>query len=497
MNYEIARHFGYVFFESAEELIVHAKWPVRYEKSQRSSLPSRSLSLALAGKSMPARSGVADLRLAHLWSTERAEDVPARTNTGIDASMLEQPSNRLSMGFRSIRGDDPIVPVETEPLQIFDHSVHVGRIGSLVVDVVEAQHHASILAARAPPGQKQAEGVAEVEQARRARRQPAHHWSGAPSVWLDMLLVFDHLARVWSRGCPLPRISDRLGSPSAANRSPPPSLSHVPKKSKAKNPKFTAKTADRHVLYQKSVQAPDYEVKLLSRMYKKAYEKKALSMREDFCGTAILCSAWVASHKERTATGVDLCADTLAWGKEHNIDTLAAGSERVTLLREDVRVKRPGKFDIINALNFSYWVFKTRDDMREYFESVRAGLEDEGLFLCDAYGGWESQEPMMEPRKVVGGFTYVWDQHSFDPITHDVTNHIHFEFKDGSKMKKAFTYEWRYWTLPELTELLKEAGFSQVHVYWDQAADDEEENYRRTTHAENQPGWLAYLVALK
>jgi len=266
---------------------------------------------------------------------------------------------------------------------------------------------------------------------------------------------------------------------------------------KKPNPKYTAKTADRHVLYQKSVQAPDYEVKLLGNLYKRAYGKKALTMREDFCGTAILCGAWAASAPTRTATGVDLCADTLAWGLEHNIQPLGEAQERVTLLREDVRQLRPGKFEIINALNFSYWVFKTRDDLRGYFKAVRAGLSPQGMFLCDAYGGWESQEPMLEPRKVAGGFTYVWDQNSFDPITHDITNHIHFEFKDGSRIDKAFTYEWRYWTLPEITELLKEAGFSEVHVYWDQAGEDEEEKYKRTTRAENQPGWLAYLVALR
>ncbi len=251
------------------------------------------------------------------------------------------------------------------------------------------------------------------------------------------------------------------------------------------------------MLYQKSVQAPEYEIKLLGKMYKQAFGKKAMTMREDFCGTAILCGAWVESHPERTATGVDLCGDTLQWGRENNISPLGEAQQRVTLLQEDVRNPRPGEFEIVNALNFSYWVFKSREDLRGYFESVHESLAPEGLLLCDAYGGWESQEPMLEPRKIAGGFTYVWEQHSFDPITHDIVNHIHFEFRDGTKMKKAFTYEWRYWSLPEITELLKEAGFSQVHVYWDQAEVDHEEKYRRTTRAENQPGWLAYIVALK
>lgn len=261
-------------------------------------------------------------------------------------------------------------------------------------------------------------------------------------------------------------------------------------------PKYTKKTADRHELYQLSVQAPEHEVEFLTKVYKKAYGDKPMTMREDFCGTALLCSAWVKSHKERTATGVDIDGPTLAWGEEKNVAPLGDAAERVTLLRQDVRDERPGKFDIVNALNFSYWIFRTREELRGYFQKVRRSLASEGLFLCDAYGGWEAQEPMLEPRKIAAGFTYVWDQDSFDPITHEVVNHIHFEFKDGSKMRKAFTYEWRYWTLKEIQELLEEAGFKKVHVYWDQSEDEEDEKYRVTRRAENQPGWLAYIVAL-
>ncbi len=269
------------------------------------------------------------------------------------------------------------------------------------------------------------------------------------------------------------------------------------KKKNKRKPKYTAKSADRHELYQLSVQAPEYEVKMLQRFYKRAYGKKPLSMREDFCGTALLCSAWVKSHQERTATGVDFDADTLAWGREHNIDPLGKDASRVMLLQEDVRQDRPGKYHVINALNFSYWTFRTRDQLREYFKKVHGSLDDEGMFLCDSYGGWESQQPMLEPRKIAAGFRYVWDQDQFDPITHEVKNHIHFEFKDGTELKQAFSYEWRYWTLPELQELLTEAGFREVGVYWDVADDGDDEDYRLRRRAENQPGWLAYIVALR
>src|SRR3569832_2888495 len=76
-----------------------------------------------------------------------------------------------------------------------------------------------------------------------------------------------------------------------------------------------AKRADRHVLYQHAVQAPDYEIELFEDHYKELRGKKPRSLREDFCGTALLCVEWCKSHPKRTALGVDLCADTLVWGR--------------------------------------------------------------------------------------------------------------------------------------------------------------------------------------
>ncbi len=266
-------------------------------------------------------------------------------------------------------------------------------------------------------------------------------------------------------------------------------------KSRAPKSRFTAKTADKHLLYQLSVQAPDTEVEFLDEWFKKIRGRKPSSFREDFCGTAILCAAWVKSGKERTATGLDIHKPTLDWGRKHNLAPLGDAQERVTLLQQDVRATVKQKHDIICAFNFSYWIFKTREEMRAYFQKVRSGLAKGGLFYLDAYGGWESHEPMQEHRKIKEGFTYVWDQNKFDAITHDVTNYIHFEFKDGTKLQKAFRYDWRFWSMPELQELLKEAGFSKVHVYWDTSADETKDDYRVRTRAPNQPGWLAYMVA--
>jgi len=80
---------------------------------------------------------------------------------------------------------------------------------------------------------------------------------------------------------------------------------------------------------------------------------------------------------------------------------------------------------------------------------------------------------MLEPRAIKGGFTYVWDQDKFNPINaRDPELHplrVHRRHEAG----QAFTYDWRYWSIPELTELLKEAGYSDVGVYWDSSTDDD------------------------
>ncbi len=255
---------------------------------------------------------------------------------------------------------------------------------------------------------------------------------------------------------------------------------------------LTAKNADRHLLYQRSVQSVDFEAHFFHRTFKKIRQRIALSLREDFCGTALLSATWVKSHPARSAIAVDIDPKVLAWGQENNVAPLGEAAERVCLRQADVRVKHREQVDIINAMNFSYWIFTTREQMRDYFVQVRKGLVQDGIFFLDLYGGWGSQEPKQEPRKIRGGFTYVWDQASFDPIDNHVINHIHFEFKDGSRLKRAFTYDWRFWSLPEIRELLLEAGFSHVEVYWENNGD-----LRRRTRAQNQPGWLAYLAALK
>lgn len=251
------------------------------------------------------------------------------------------------------------------------------------------------------------------------------------------------------------------------------------------------------MLYQLSVQDTSTEIRFINRIFRKQRGRAPLALREDFCGTALLCADWV-KQKDRTATGIDLDPEVLAWGIEHNLAPIGEPGNRIRLLQQDVR--RPcghGPFDVTVGLNFSYFVFRTRAELRSYFQSVHRSLAKDGLFFLDAYGGYEAIEPMEEPRKVDGGFTYVWDQARFNPVTHEAVNHIHFEFRDGSKMRKAFTYSWRFWTLPEIREVLEEAGFRKTTVYWEDADEDGEGTgvFRPRENVQNEASWVAYIVA--
>jgi SAM-dependent methyltransferase len=282
-------------------------------------------------------------------------------------------------------------------------------------------------------------------------------------------------------------------------------MTKLTKTSRRPRDKTEAQRADRHALYQLSVQAPDFEIELFEERYKQLRGKKPKSLREDFCGTALLCVEWCKSHPKRTALGVDLCQDTLAWGKQHNLKP--AGRDvvaRVDLRHANVLDIHEPKVDVTCAMNFSYCVFKTRGALRHYFESVHQGLKKDGIFVLDLLGGTETMDVIEEERELEGEtFTYIWDQAKFNPITHDFLCHIHFGFPDGSRMEKAYTYDWRLWTLPELREVLAEAGFSRVHVLWEQFEDDpeggEDQNstgeYKDTLKANNQESWITYIVA--
>ncbi|MDP7008036.1 MAG: class I SAM-dependent methyltransferase [Phycisphaerales bacterium] len=262
---------------------------------------------------------------------------------------------------------------------------------------------------------------------------------------------------------------------------------------------ITAKTADTNELYERSVQCPESEVELIYQAWNELRDRKPLVVREDFCGTSAVAREWVKHDPNNRVVGVDLDPEVLAWAnKKIGEELTSEQASRVRLVENDVFTVDLPKVDCTLAMNFSYYGFKKREMLLKYFKSVREGLLDDGIFLLDAYGGSDSFVEMDEERDL-DGFTYVWDQHLVNPITGDVVNHIHFEFPDGSKIKNAFTYEWRFWTLPEIQDVLVDAGFNRVVVYWEGTDEDGDGNgvWKIDDRGEACAGWVAYIAALK
>lgn len=286
-----------------------------------------------------------------------------------------------------------------------------------------------------------------------------------------------------------------------------PQRARARKKNPADKSKSTlsAATADRHRLYQLSVQEVSAEIDFVDATFSKARRRRARRLREDFCGTANTSCEWVRRRPGNTAVGLDLHQPTLDWGIAHNLARLSAPQRaRVRLLRRNVMSPGPGtgRMDAILAMNFSYWIFKTRPLLRRYFRAVHRSLVRDGVFFLDFCGGWDCYRIHREVRPIrhrAGRFNYVWNQSAYNPITGDIRCHISFTFPDGSRLRRAFEYDWRLWTLPEIREILAEAGFRRVTVYWegDDGKGGGDGVFTPNTEGEVVASFISYIVAEK
>jgi len=263
-----------------------------------------------------------------------------------------------------------------------------------------------------------------------------------------------------------------------------------------------ASRADRHLLYELSVQYAASEIEFVDDTFKSLRGRRARLLREDFCGTANVSCEWVRRRKGNRAIGVDIDPGVLQWGEDNNLSKLTGSQRaRIDLRCENVLSTKTDPPDIVSAMNFSYWLFKERGQLQRYFRRVRESLAEGGIMFLDAYGGYDSFREIMEEREIEedGGFTYVWEQEKYEPVSGNLICHIHFDFPDGSRLERAFSYDWRLWTLPEIRELLAEAGFSRITVYW-QGWDDNGEadgDFKPVTEGESDAGWICYLSAEK
>jgi SAM-dependent methyltransferase len=254
---------------------------------------------------------------------------------------------------------------------------------------------------------------------------------------------------------------------------------------------------DKYAAYSQSVQSPEEDVKILRRVYRELTGNEPHVMREDFCGAFALCCEWAKLGEDKRAIGLDIDPEALAYGRKNYLPLLDAKAQRqIKILKRNVLSPSLPSADIICALNFSYFIFHQRPTLLKYFSACRRSLRSGGLMMVDLFGGSECQEASIDTHRYPG-LTYYWEQQNFDPINHHARFRINFKPKGGRLRKGVFTYDWRMWTIPEVRDLMIDAGFRKVDVYWEGTARDGTGSgkFHRRTKGEACDVWIAYVVA--
>jgi hypothetical protein len=258
-------------------------------------------------------------------------------------------------------------------------------------------------------------------------------------------------------------------------------------------------------LYEASVQDSGFELDFFQRVYKNTFGKKPVSIREDFCSTFLNSVSWVLRNKENVALAVDINPIPLDYGKKTHLRKLNWDQqERLHLFQANVLNIKTRPVDLITISNFSIFFLKQRQDMLAYFKNCYATLKNKGAIVFDMLGG----EELPESGEDVSDFKlqdgtkakYYWEHAKFNPITNEAMFYIHYKVHGQKKMNRVFSYDWRIWSISEFRDLLIEAGFDDVNVYWegdDPRSDGGNGVFSKVTSAKSCPIWLAYMVGIK
>lgn len=263
-------------------------------------------------------------------------------------------------------------------------------------------------------------------------------------------------------------------------------------------------TFNKYAYYENSVQTPEEHVRIFDRMFIDIRGRDAISLKEDFCGTFMISCEWVKSHSKRVSVGVDLDPEPLAYGKKNSFRKISPSErKRVTLLKQDVCKPTKQKVDVIGAGNFSFFIFKEREQMKKYFKAALQSLNQDGIFVLELAGGpgfiskTREQHTYTVPK--LGRYTYYWDQKFYDPANCHGIYAIHFKDKKGVMHRDVFVYDWRVWSIPEIRELMLECGFKESVVYWESCDKngDGTGDYVKTDVADNAFAWIGFVVGIK
>ncbi len=255
-----------------------------------------------------------------------------------------------------------------------------------------------------------------------------------------------------------------------------------------------SKKLDKFDLYTMCVQDPPRMAEFLAAVH----GGTPRTLRDDFAGPGAIARAWAAQSKTHRGIAVDLDAEPLRKAK---------AAARVKCVIEDVRCVKD-KADVICALNFGVCELHQRRDLQKYLTQARRTLHRGGILVCDLYGGSDAliRSTTRKTVRVDGksSVRYSWVQEGGNAVSGRVSNRIHFRVLQGPRvidMRDAFTYDWRLWSIPELRDAMREAGFAttEVHDRMGGARDGEGRLHVRPL-MEGEPlddPWVVYVVARK
>jgi len=120
-------------------------------------------------------------------------------------------------------------------------------------------------------------------------------------------------------------------------------------------------------------------------------------------------------------------------------------------------------------------------------------LNPGGVMVLEQYAGPEACMTGSDIIELDDDLIAIWEQESFNAVTHQGINYLHFRSADGQPVAKPFVYDFRIWSLPELSDLLYEAGFGQLQFF--QMGGEVTGNLEACSSAEIQDHWTVHIAA--
>lgn len=259
-------------------------------------------------------------------------------------------------------------------------------------------------------------------------------------------------------------------------------------------PSPTPDEPDLLTLYELAVQHPLAEVSFIERAWAHYFADASdpLLLREDFAGTCAVAAAWVASDPDRQAMAVELDETTASWAADRHDDP------DLHIVVADVMLVDEPRVDVTLSLNFSTLIYHDDDSLLAYLKHTRQGLREDGLLILDLFGGKSVNKPTLQRREIqpddlgVAPFTYTWQQDARSATTGRIRCKIHFELSGAKVIPDAFVYDWRLWSLAELADAAKRAGFSCCEPWWSPPTSSRP--FEPIAQAPSADEWVCYVV---